>query len=54
MGNLGLVDLPFDGRIAQAVATFVPDAQILIGTNLLRAYYLQIKFASNMVRLDLE
>jgi hypothetical protein len=28
------VDFPFDDQLVQSVATFVPDSQILIGTNL--------------------
>ena len=48
------VDFPFDDHNLQAIATFVPDAQILIGTNLLRDYYLQIRFASKTLRLERE
>jgi predicted aspartyl protease len=49
-----LVDFPFDDRVVEAVATYVPDSRILIGTNLLVQYYLQIRFASKVVRLDRE
>ena len=48
------VDFPFDGRSYQAIATFVSDPQILIGTNLLRQHGLQIGFASRTVRLERE
>jgi len=49
-----LVDFPFDGRIIQAVATFAPGSQILIGTNLMREHHLQIRFASRQLQLELE
>jgi len=49
--NLYLVDIPFDGRIVQAEATFVPGSRILIGTRLLREYTLQIDFANGTVQL---
>lgn len=48
------VDFPFDGRILNAIATFVPDTQILIGTNLLAEYELQIRFASRTLRIERE
>lgn len=48
------VDLPFDGDIVRAIATFVSGSQILIGTNLLRNYTLQVGFVSKNVRLELE
>ena len=48
------VDFPFDAQILQAIATFVPDSQILIGTNLLCDHYLQIRFASKTLHLDRE
>jgi len=38
----------------QATATFVNGPEILIGTNLLRAYRLEIKFASQTVGLERE
>ena len=37
-----------------AIATFSPDSQLLIGTNLLGDYFLEIKFASKSVRLERE
>jgi predicted aspartyl protease len=49
-----LVDFSFDDRIVPAVATFVASSQILIGTNLIREYHLQIRFASRVVQLDRE
>lgn len=48
------VEFPFDDQMIQAIATFVPDSQILIGTNLLRDYCLQIRFAGKMLRLERE
>ena len=48
------VEFPFDYQILQVVATFAPGSQILIGTNLLREYFLQIKFGSRTVRLERE
>ena len=50
--DLYLVEFPFDGRIVQAEATFVSGSRILIGTRLLRAYSLQINFASGTVQLE--
>ncbi len=50
--DLYLVDFPFDGRIVQAEATFVSGSRILIGTRLLREYFLQINFASRTVQLE--
>lgn len=49
-----LVDFFFDGHSYHAVATFVPEPQILIGIHLLRNYFLQIRFASRTVHLDRE
>lgn len=49
-----LVDFLFDNQTLSAIATFVPGSEILIGTDLLRAYYLQIKFASKTLSLELE
>jgi predicted aspartyl protease len=49
-----LVEFPFDGRILQATATFVPDSPMLIGTNLLREYFLQIHFTTRTLQLELE
>ena len=48
------VEFPFDNQSHNAVATFVADEQILIGTNLLRAYHLQIRFARGTLRLERE
>ena len=48
------VEFPFDGQTCHAIATFVPDPQILIGTNLLREHHLQIRFASRTLRLERE
>lgn len=48
------VDFLFDGQPIRAIATFVPDSQILIGTNLLRDYYLQIGFRQKLLSLERE
>lgn len=47
-----LVDFPFDGRTILAEATFVPGAEILIGTHLLRSYRLEIEFPAGTVSLE--
>jgi predicted aspartyl protease len=49
-----LVDFPFDGRVLQAVATFASGSQLLIGTNLLREYRLEIRFVSRFLQLSRE
>ena len=48
------VEFPFDGQTYHAIATFVLDLQILIGTNLLRQHVLNIRFASKVVSLGRE
>jgi hypothetical protein len=50
--DLYLVDFPFDGRIVQAEATFVPGSRILMGTRFLSEYSLQINFVSKTVQLE--
>jgi hypothetical protein len=47
-----IVDFPFDGQLLVAEATFVSDAQILIGTQLLRDYRLEISFPARTVLLE--
>lgn len=47
-----LVDVPFDGQIVEAEATFVPGGEILIGTHLLRPYRLEINFVARTVLLE--
>ena len=47
-----LVDFPFDGRIVRAEATFVPGGEILIGTQLLRPYRLEMHFPAQTVLLE--
>jgi hypothetical protein len=44
-----LVDFPFDGRTVQAEATFVPGSEILIGTQLLQQYRLEVHFPERTV-----
>jgi hypothetical protein len=48
------VDFPFDGETIRAIATFVSDAQNLIGANLLRDHALEIGFVSKYVALRRE
>ena len=50
--DLYAVDFPFDGRLVQAEATFVPGQEILIGTSLLRSYRLEIHFPARTVLLE--
>ena len=47
-----IVDFPFDGRTLRAEATFVPDSEILIGTQLLQLYRLEIHFPERTVLLE--
>lgn len=47
-----LVDFPFDDRSVRAEATFVPGSEILIGTQLLRQYRLEIHFPERTVLLE--
>jgi hypothetical protein len=49
-----LVEFPFDNQTVQAIATFVADSQILVGTNLLRDYRLEVRFTSKKLQLELE
>lgn len=48
------VEFLFDGKTYRAVATFVSDPQILIGTNLLRDHRLEIGFVSKALRVERE
>ena len=50
--DLYLVDFPFDNQVVLAEATFVRGNEILIGTQLLRQYRLEIHFPDRTVRLD--
>lgn len=47
-----IVDFPFDGESFVAEATFVSGGQILIGTQLLRNYRLEISFPARTVLLE--
>ena len=48
-----LVDFPFDGKVvAQAEVTFVPGAEILIGTHLLAKYRLTVDFPNGFVVVE--
>ena len=51
--DLYLVEVPFDGQMVHAEATFVPGQEILIGTHLLRSYRLEISFPAQTVLLEL-
>ena len=46
-----LVDFPFDSRTVRVEATFVPGSEMLIGTQLLRPYRLEIHFPARTVLL---
>jgi predicted aspartyl protease len=50
--DIYLVDFPFDGRTVHAEATFVSGSDILIGTQLLRQYRLEIHFPARTVVLE--
>jgi clan AA aspartic protease len=47
-----LVDFPFDGETVVAEATFVPGDELLIGTQLMQPYHLEIHFPDQTVRLE--
>jgi hypothetical protein len=47
-----LIDFPFDGSMVIAETTFVPDANVLVGTGLLLHHKLEIDFPSATVRLE--
>ena len=47
-----VVDFPFDGRSDLAETTFTDQAEILIGTHLLRDYRLEMDFPAQTVRLE--
>ncbi|SRR5712691_5441793 len=49
--DISLVDFPCNGESRLAEATFVPDQERLLGTQLLRLYRLEIDFPSRTVRL---
>jgi predicted aspartyl protease len=46
------ITVPFDGRIMRGVATFVDGDQLLIGTNFLRDYRLEIDFPRRVLSLS--
>jgi predicted aspartyl protease len=47
-----LIVFPFDGLMLEAETTFIPDADVLVGTGLLRRHKLEIDFPSASVRLE--
>lgn len=47
-----LVDFPFDGLMRRVQATFVEGDELLIGTRLLRDYWLRIDFPVRTVMID--
>ena len=47
-----LVDFPFDGQTVRAEATFVPGGEMLLGTQLLQQYRLEIHFPARTVLLE--
>jgi hypothetical protein len=46
------VEFPFDGQTLDVEATFAPGGEILVGTNLLWNYLLEINFIDMTVRLQ--
>ena len=50
--DIYLVDFPFDGQVIRAEAAFVPGREILLGTQLLRLYRLEIHFPARTVVLE--
>ena len=46
------VNLPFDGKMISAEATFVVGSEILIGTHLMQEHRLQIDFVKRTVVLE--
>jgi len=46
------VELPFDGRLVEAAATFGPDTEILIGTRLMREHRLEVDFLRRTVLIE--
>jgi len=42
---------PFDGQTVKASVTYVPSTEILIGTNLIKDYKLEIDFPNKTVQL---
>ena len=47
-----LVEFPFDGQTILAEATFAPGREILIATQLLQSYRLEIHFPDQTVKLE--
>ncbi len=50
--DIYVVEVPFDGELIHAEATFAPSSQILLGTHLLRAYCLQVDCVRKTVQLE--
>lgn len=50
--DVDLVDFPFDGETVVAEATFVPADELLLGTQLMQPYRLEIHFPDQTVRLE--
>ena len=50
--DIYLVDFPFDGQVVTAEASFVSGAEILVGTQFLREYRLEINFRARTVLLE--
>jgi hypothetical protein len=46
------VDFPFDGKVLKAEATFVGEADILVGTHLLREHRLDVNFPAATVLIE--
>jgi hypothetical protein len=46
------IDFPFDGQVVRAETTFVLEGDLLVGTNLLKQFVLQINFPDQTVLLE--
>jgi predicted aspartyl protease len=52
MEDLFFIEFPFDGELVEALVAFAPVGEILIGTNLLRNYRLEVNFVTGTVSLE--
>lgn len=50
--ELFLIDFPFDGESVPALASFAPVSEILVGTELLLNYRLEVNFVARTVILE--
>jgi len=50
--DLFLIDFPFDGETVQALTSFAPVSEILIGTTMILGYRLEVNFVARTVVLE--